>query len=294
MSAPRIRADNVGFRVECPEQRTKLPPHPAFETAVAISAGLVLAEPPKAAGAYDFPIDLTNLNSVPAQLARHVPSGSRVLDIGCASGNFSSFLIRERNCTVVGLEKDPDAAAAARANGLSVHEVDLEAISIREELRGARFDRIILADVLEHLTRPEQVLAEAAAMLRPRGQLLVSIPNISHIDVVLALVHDRWEYRDSGLLDRTHIHFFTESSFRQLAGSVGLVIRGLHRLTLPPLHTELWPPNAPRPAPLGLTELEAFTRRANPNCEVYQFVFRLTPHGRLARALRGTLQRSSS
>lgn len=293
MSAPRIGADNVGFRVECPAQRTKLPPHPAFETAVAISAGLVLAEPPKPAGAYDFPIDLTNLNSVPAQLARHVPSGSCVLDIGCASGNFSSFLIRERNCTVVGLEKDPDAAAAARANGLSVHEVDLEAISIREELRGARFDRIILADVLEHLTRPEQVLAEAAAMLRPRGQLLVSIPNISHIDVVLALVHDRWEYRDSGLLDRTHIHFFTESSFRQLAGSVGLVIRGLHRLTLPPLHTELWPPTAARPEDATLEQLQELLRDTNPNRDVYQFVCWLVPGRPFQRALRRVLQRAS-
>ena len=251
----------------------------------------MVAEASRGAGSYDFPVDLQNLNSVPAQLARHIPPGSRVLDVGCASGNLSGLLIRERGCSVVGVEKDPEAAAAATAKGLDTRVLDLDAEPLTDKLGEARFDRVILADVLEHLTAPERVLAEASALLRPRGAILVSIPNISHIDVVLALVHDRWDYRDSGLLDRTHIHFFTESSFRKLADSVPLAVREMTRLTLPPLHTELWPAGEPRPDADHVAQLRHATGRFNPNCEVYQFVFRLTPLSPTRRVLRRAFHR---
>ncbi len=248
------------------------------------------------AGAYDFPIDLQNLNSVPAQLARHIPAHGRILDVGCASGNLSGFLIRERGCSVVGVERDPAAASAAAAKGLDTRVLDLDTSSLAQALQGERFDRIILADVLEHLLHPADVLRAAVGLLGPRGQVLVSIPNISHVDVILALLHDKWEYRESGLLDRTHLRFFTEAGFRELAASAGLRVRSLHRLTLPPLHTELWAGAARPPHDGRVHSVIDVASRLNPNFEVYQFVFMLEPPRhrwpsvgwRLRRALRSS------
>ena len=255
-----------------------------------------MAEATGGAGSYDFPIDLQNLNSVPAQLARHIPPHSRILDVGCASGNLSGFLIRERGCSVVGVERDPAAAAAAAAKGLDTRVLDLDISSLARALHGERFDRIILADVLEHLLRPAEVLRAAAGLIGSRGQVLVSIPNISHVDVILALLHDRWEYRESGLLDRTHLRFFTEAGFRELAASAGLRVRSLHRLTLPPLHTELWAGAARPPHDGRVHSVIDVASRLNPNFEVYQFVFMLEPPRhrwpsvgwRLRRALRSS------
>ncbi|MDA8330581.1 MAG: class I SAM-dependent methyltransferase [Candidatus Dormibacteraeota bacterium] len=249
-----------------------------------------MAEATGGAGSYDFPIDLQNLNSVPAQLARHIPAHSRILDVGCASGNLSGFLIRERGCSVVGVERDPAAASAAAAKGLDTRVLDLDTSSLAQALQGERFDRIILADVLEHLLHPAAVLRAAVGLLGPRGQVLVSIPNISHVDVILALLHDRWEYRDSGLLDRTHLRFFTEAGFRELAASAGVRVRSLHRLTLPPFHTELWA-GAPRPPnDARLHAVVGVASQLNRNFGVYQFVFVLDRPAHTWAALRSRLR----
>ncbi len=252
-----------------------------------------MAEATGGAGSYDFPIDLQNLNSVPAQLARHIPPHSRILDVGCASGNLSGFLIRERGCSVVGVERDPVAAAAAAGKGLDTRVLDLDTSSLGQALQGERFDRIILADVLEHLLQPAEVLRAAAGLLGRRGQLLVSVPNISHVDVTLGLLHDRWEYRDSGLLDRTHLRFFTEAGFRELAASAGVRVRSLHRLTLPPFHTELWA-GAPRPRDdARLDAVVEVASRLNRNFGVYQFVFVLDQPARSWAALRSRFRLST-
>lgn len=241
------------------------------------------------AGGYDFPIDLANLNSVPGRLAQHVPQGSRILDLGCASGKFSAAMVRERGCKVVGVEIDPLAAAAARESGLEVIEADLDQSSLATLTSERHFDRVLLADVLEHLAAPEALLRAAAERVACAGRLLLSIPNISHVDVLLALATDRWQYTDSGLLDRTHIRFFTEHSIRQLVDSAGCRVETIHRLRLPAFATEIWR-DAPPPNP-ALQTLAEQLARLNPNADVYQYVSVLVPRrgSPLRRVLRAPL-----
>jgi len=231
---------------------------------------------PLAAGRYDFPVDLGDLASAAGLIARHVPAGAAVLDIGCASGNLLAALRDDRGCSAVGLELDPDAVAAARARGLEVHRTDLTREPLPHHLAGRRFDRVILADVLEHLVEPEQVLSQVPGLLAPGGRVVVSVPNITHFDVVLALAQDRFDYTETGLLDGTHLRFFTLATFGALAQRCGLHVTDVARHIAPPLQTELWRGRADLP-PRYLAMFEQAVRAGNPNADVYQFVCVLTP-----------------
>ncbi|HUY98243.1 MAG TPA: class I SAM-dependent methyltransferase [Verrucomicrobiae bacterium] len=228
------------------------------------------------AGAYDFPVDLRDLASAPGLIARHVPAGATVLDIGCASANLLAALRDDRGCQGVGLEIDPDAVAAGRARGLEVHRTDCSREPLSQHLDGRRFARIVLADVLEHLVDPAALLAQVPALLEPGGRVLVSVPNITHFDVILAMAQDRFTYTPTGLLDRTHLRFFTLATFAELAQACGLTAVGVERHIAPPLQTELWGGRADLP-PRYVAMLEQAVRAGNPNADVYQFIVVLEP-----------------
>ncbi len=227
-------------------------------------------------GHYDFPVDLRDPTTAPAILAQHVPPGAAVLDIGCASGNLLLALRDERGCAGVGLELDPVAVAAARAKGLEVHRIDLAHEPLDQHVANRRFDRVILADVLEHLADPASVLRAVPPLLSPGGQVLVSLPNPTHFDVILAMSQDRFEYTQTGLLDATHLRFFTLASFGALALACGLRVAGVDRHIAPPLATEIWRGGVDLPERY-LAMLEQLVRAGNPNADVYQFILVLEP-----------------
>ncbi len=233
-------------------------------------------EPRRAAGAYDFPVDLGDLASAPGLIARHVPPGATVLDVGCASANLLVALRTDRGCPGVGLEIDSDAVAAARAKDVEVHDTDLAQDPLGRHLDGRRFDRVILADVLEHLVDPASVLGQVPGLLAPGGQVLVSVPNITHVDVILALAQDRFAYTPTGLLDRTHLRFFTLATFTEMAEACGLAVVGVERHIAPPLQTELWGGQSDLPRRY-VAMLEQAVRAGNPNADVYQFIVVLEP-----------------
>jgi 2-polyprenyl-3-methyl-5-hydroxy-6-metoxy-1,4-benzoquinol methylase len=157
-----------------------------------------------------------------------VPDGARVLDVGCATGYLAAELSR-RGCTVDGIEFDPVAAQQARAHCREVVVGDLEAPSTQAEvqrmLAGARPDVIICADVLEHLRDPWAVLAWLRTLLAPGGRAVISVPNIAHWTARRALLRGRFDYTDFGLLDRTHLRFFTRASAAELARHAGFAVR---------------------------------------------------------------------
>lgn len=170
-----------------------------------------------------------------------VPDGARVLDVGCATGYLAAEL-SARGCTVDGIEADPAAAQQARAYCREVVAGDLEAPSTQDDVQrmlddGARPSIIICADVLEHLRDPWTVLTWLRTLLAPGGRAVVSVPNIAHWTSRRALLRGRFDYTDYGLLDRTHLRFFTRASAAELARRAGFAVRA-ERLAGAPLPLE--------------------------------------------------------
>lgn len=166
-----------------------------------------------------------------------VPAGARVLDVGCASGYVARALSQERGATTVGIEPDPEMAAAAEAHCERVFAVGVEEAQEMPELVTDRFEAILFGDVLEHLVDPWQALVWARGLLKPGGRVVVSIPNVGHWSVRWSLLRGRFDYQDHGLLDRTHLRFFTHRTAHELARRSGFAVEN-ERFTPAPLPGE--------------------------------------------------------
>lgn len=144
-----------------------------------------------------------------------------LLDVGCAQGHLLTAT-KETGWCVAGIEYDEEDAAIARQCGLDVRTGAAE-----HELKtlNRKFDVIVIADVLEHLINPEKVLQEIRKSLAPNGKVIISLPNIAHLSVRLSLGLGRFNYSDRGILDRTHLHFYTQKSIRQLCTQSGFMIQ---------------------------------------------------------------------
>jgi SAM-dependent methyltransferase len=157
-----------------------------------------------------------------------VPRGATsVLDVGCSRGRFGTTL-REANPQqrLFGIEPDPVAAAEAEAE--AVYEQVICGSFPSDLPDGRAFDCIVFNDVLEHVVDPWTTLRRAKEFLAPGGRVVASIPNVRHYIVVRdLLVHGRWEYADWGVLDRTHLRFFTRASIEELFDSADLEIETL-------------------------------------------------------------------
>jgi 2-polyprenyl-3-methyl-5-hydroxy-6-metoxy-1,4-benzoquinol methylase len=168
------------------------------------------------------------------EVAALVPAGSgQVLDVGCGAGGLGRRLLLEgRASTVHGIEQHPEAVARAATVLDEVVDLDLESEVLAKVLRerGATYDVVVVADVLEHLRDPWRVLEDLVSVLRPGGLVVASIPNVRVASVMVPLVvRGRFDYRDRGVLDRTHLRFFTRSSARALLEGAGLAVDSIER-----------------------------------------------------------------
>jgi 2-polyprenyl-3-methyl-5-hydroxy-6-metoxy-1,4-benzoquinol methylase len=205
-----------------------------------------------------------------ALILAEVTPGSRVLDVGCASGYLAAEATA-RGCTVVGFERDPAAAALAEAWCAEVIVGDLESDADLAALpRG--FDAVVIGDVLEHLTDPWRVLRELRGVLAPGGVVVLSLPNVAAWPVRLGLLRGRFEYTDTGLLDRTHLRFFTRRSAEALATGAGFTIERARFQ-----HLERPPGPVRRRLPLATSVADRAMARLWPGLFAQQFVLRLRP-----------------
>ncbi len=149
------------------------------------------------------------------------PECRRVLEIGCGAGELGR-LLKERGCTVAGVELVPEAADVARRHLDRVVTADVEAGPLPFPPRS--FDALIFADVLEHLIDPWRVLREGVELLAPGGCVIASVPNVQNADVIWRLLRGRWDYRERGILDRGHLRFFTLQGIRDLFAQAGLAV----------------------------------------------------------------------
>ncbi len=144
--------------------------------------------------------------------------GQLLLDVGAASGYLAERLTRQ-GWEVTCLERDPQLAAEASQKCRAVILADLD--ECRLELDGL-FDTILYADILEHLREPARVVKSLNRYLKPGGLVVISVPNVAHLWIRLQLLWGRFEYRDRGILDRTHLRFFTLATLRHFLDDVGL------------------------------------------------------------------------
>ena len=170
---------------------------------------------------YDYAFDPEG-DAWAARLLRRVPGGASVLELGPGPGAMTQVL-RARGQAVTVVENDPAALQALRPLGVQAVEADLDGLAWLDALQGRRFDAILACDVLEHLRSPEQVLKELSGLLEPMGSLIISLPNIAYAGVVAALRAGVFDYADKGLLDRTHLRFFTRRSIEQQLMDCGWV-----------------------------------------------------------------------
>jgi 2-polyprenyl-3-methyl-5-hydroxy-6-metoxy-1,4-benzoquinol methylase len=146
-------------------------------------------------------------------IVRRLSPQSKLLDVGIGDGMLARTLKSDGFSNLWGIDIDPRAREACA----DVYQGTAASFS---ELKGQTFDVALLLDVLEHLQDPFTFFAEAASLIRPGGKILVSVPNVAHWSLRLSLLFGRWEYTERGLLDKTHLHFFTRAHFHELLTAV--------------------------------------------------------------------------
>jgi 2-polyprenyl-3-methyl-5-hydroxy-6-metoxy-1,4-benzoquinol methylase len=200
------------------------------------------------------------------QRLRALPGGLRLLDLGAAGGHLGRA-VRDRCAFLAGVEPDDRLPASCREGYDDWRAVDALAAGGWD----APFDAVVCADVLEHLPRPEDLLLHIREWLRPGGILFASIPNVANVSVRGALLAGRFPYAERGILDRTHLRFYTRRSARELLESAGFRVR---RLTATAMPYELAVGALGRPPLRGPVRAFATgSARVWPTLFGYQFVF---------------------
>ncbi|MEY6431620.1 methyltransferase domain-containing protein [Thioalkalicoccus limnaeus] len=173
--------------------------------------------PPRYSYAFDPGEDTTA-----SKVLRLIGPAQRILELGPGPGVMTRVL-HERGAAVTAIEYDPGLAELARPFCERLILADLDHLDFDESLGGQRFEAVIAADVLEHLTDPWACLRRVRPLIDDGGVLVVSIPNVAHGAVVAQLLQGRFPYTEQGLLDRTHLRFFARRDVEDLLLTTGFV-----------------------------------------------------------------------
>src|SRR6266566_3349650 len=220
---------------------------------------------------YDRPPELEGEDSL-SEIARLIAPGATVLDLGAATGKLGAYLRDRKGCVCDGVELEPKAAAHARPHYRTLLELNLESAVLADHFPAATYDAIVCADVLEHLRDPARVLDQLPSLLAPGGRALLSIPNVGYAGVVAGLLHGQFAYRPTGLLDDTHLRFFTRSSLLELLGRHGFRAVSVTPLHLPIQLSEFRDSGAGALSPGVLRAL-----LSHPDALTYQFIVEAAP-----------------
>jgi 2-polyprenyl-3-methyl-5-hydroxy-6-metoxy-1,4-benzoquinol methylase len=214
---------------------------------------------------YQCDIDLSNKNMSQTLIIDMVGGNKRVLEVGCAAGAVSQAL-RERGCRVVGVEIDAELASSAKEYCEEVILGDAEELDLESIIGDRTFDVAIFGDVLEHLKDPLRMLSRTRAWLDTEGYVVASLPNIAHGAVRLSMLQGRFQYTAEGLLDETHLRFFTRDTIREVFHEAGFALVETQRTELGVFETEI-PLRREDFSPEVLADIEA-----DPDVTTYQFV----------------------
>lgn len=148
-----------------------------------------------------------------AKIIPLIVKGWHILDIGCGIGAFGRYLKKTLECYIVGMDIDRDAALTAKHFYDDIIIADVEKMPIVEST--GFFNVVVMADVLEHLRRPDTLLYNLRQCIR-FSYVIASLPNIGRLEVRVRLLLGKFEYQEVGILDKTHLRFFTLKSVKEL------------------------------------------------------------------------------
>lgn len=185
---------------------------------------------------YQGKIDLTvenNSHTMAFNYINELADGAQlsVLEVGCSSGYFGAA-VRSKGHTVWGVE--PDVASANNAEKVLdyVFNGSVEEFSIAHPDK--KFDVVVFGDVLEHLADPKQVLLDCHDLLVEGGAVIASVPNVAHVVVRAMLLESHWDYAELGIMDKTHLRFFTNKTIQSLFYDANYLVADIQAVTLPP------------------------------------------------------------
>jgi len=215
---------------------------------------------------YSYAISLDD-DSAAVRTLSLVGQGKSVLEIGCASGSQSKILAQKMACTVTAIEINPEAAEHAKPYCKRIILGSIEQLDLDSCLSGETFDVVLFADVLEHLYDPLAALRKVIPHLREGGHVVASIPNIAQISVIYDLMYGKFDYTKTGILDDTHIRFFTRRSVVDLFTRAGLSIRHFDRWSIEVKRANVYYPKDDRDR-----AVVEFMRTHNPECMTSHFI----------------------
>lgn len=161
-------------------------------------------------------------NSSWSKVSDYIKSGATVLDVGCSSGNFGKVLIDNKGCVVDGVELDANDYKLAKTKLRNVFNLNIETDDLG--IIKNKYDYIYFGDVIEHLVWPVATLERIKSHLSQKGCLIFSIPNMAHLLSRLMLLQGDFEYGETGLLDKTHLHFYTPNEIERIFALAGYKI----------------------------------------------------------------------
>lgn len=187
---------------------------------------------------YKNEIDISDINSSHTKIINMIGEGLSVLDVGCACGDIGDYISKNKGCTVVGIEYDRERAEFARLRNVYKQVIQLDmndSNAVNQALCQYRnaFDCIVCGDILEHLYNPVGVISNLKTYLKDGGYFVISLPNVAHGSVKLRLMSDDFFYSETGLLDSSHIRFFTQSTIGDFLFKSGLELMQFNRVFFP-------------------------------------------------------------
>lgn len=229
-----------------------------------------MSEAPLGSARYRYAID-PDSDSTAARILRLVGQGRRVLELGTAAGAMTQALTENNQCRVVGVEIDPVSASQARPYCDRLIVGNLDELDLPALLAGELFDVIIAADVLEHLRDPWTCLQSIRPLLAANGRLVLSTPNVGYSGLVSTILNGEFPYQPRGLLDSTHLRFFTRFEVEAALVSAGYIPTEVSDIQLAPEHSEFCQAWGQLPESQRQWLLE------QPDATVYQFVLAAQP-----------------
>ena len=218
---------------------------------------------------YKVALNSSMLNDARILASEYIPEGSFVLDVGCACGDFGDYLHKAKGVKPYGFEYDEKSIEIAKLNNVykSILQIDLNSFDVNHypDFHGF-FDVIALIDVLEHTVEPQMVLTKLKVFLKEKGKFVISLPNASFGEVKAKVLCDNFEYTEMGVLDTTHLRFYTYCTMADLIAKSSLSIQS-------------------STATVGsftkfLPKLPFFVRRHiinNPRSHIFQYIFSAAP-----------------
>lgn len=220
---------------------------------------------------YEYDVDVDS-NTAPANVVRMVGYGKQVLEIGCGPGSITKILAEQSGCQVTGLELDLEAIEKVAPYCVKVMQADLNSVEWPKLIdTSEKFDVVVAADVLEHLYDPWVNLQMMTPFVKDNGYIVISLPHAGHAAVMACLYNGDFQYRDWGLLDRTHIRFFCLKNIEDLFAQAKLKIIEVAYVTKPAEETEF---------AAGWGKLPSLVKQAlnsAPHSDIYQLVIKAVP-----------------